>query len=152
MSEYAPQPLPPKTRLPEPNPETRKAHRRQVLRQITLPLGAMLLLVSAVVAATALYGVGELERWGQIATLFVLLPAMALTLILIAVCVFMMVAIAQALRLLPPYARLAQNAIERVRRQTLSGANISVEPLLQIQSFLAMVDAVFGRGNHRGEA
>ena len=52
---------------------------------------------------------------------------------------------ARLIQELPPYARQTQLAIERVKSQVRSGADISVQPMMQIQSFLAMLDTLIGR-------
>jgi len=53
--------------------------------------------------------------------------------------------VSQILRQLPPYTRLAQDGIETIKERAIAGADISVKPVMKIQSFLAVIDALRGR-------
>ncbi len=132
--------------LPKPNPVTRAVHRREVLRQITLPLVLALAALGAFVAWVVYAQVGTLERWAEIATLFLALPLLALSLLLWIIAAALLAGVTYILRFLPPYARLTQEAVNKVRRQIERGAEISTRPLVQIQSFLAMMEALVGLG------
>ena len=136
---------PPARPLPKPNPVTRAAHRREVLRQVTLPLILFVLGFIALVVWFVLAKVGTVAAWSQIATIFLVLPAMMLSLLLLVVLAGLVYVIAQALHFLPPYARLTQDAIERVNQQVKAGADVSAKPIIQIRSYIAMLDALFGR-------
>jgi hypothetical protein len=135
--------------LPGPNPTTRARHRKQLLRQITLPLFFGALVVIAVVVWLYVSGIGNAETWAQITTIFLLLPVLVLSLIPLAVAIALIYGVTQILSILPPYAHQAQLAIDRIERQIKSGADISVAPVLKIQSFLAVVDTIFGRNSSR---
>lgn len=135
--------------MPQRNPVTLQAHRREVLRQIALPLTAGVLLLAALVIWLVLAGVGDAEVWGQISTIFILLLFMLLALVPLAFFVAVIYACTELLRIIPPFARQTQQAIEQIESQVKSGADISVAPMLKIKSFLAMVDALFGRQNHK---
>ncbi len=134
---------------PLPNPVTQKAHRREVLRQITLPISAGVLLLAALITWLVLAGVGDAEVWGQISTIFLLLLVMLLALIPLAAIVAVIFASTQLLSILPPAASQAQQAIEQIEQQIKAGADISLAPMVQVKSFLAMVEALFGRQNHK---
>jgi hypothetical protein len=144
MTDFTPSDFPSLSR-PVPNPVTRLAHRKEVLRQITLPLVIAILLISVAVYYLVQMEIGSVERWAEISfiVLIVFLSGTVLfPLVLIMVLIYV---ITQLLRILPIYARQAQIAIERVKSQVRSGADVSVAPLMQIQSFLAMVETLFGR-------
>lgn len=144
MSDYSPNKIAVDLK-PKPNPVTRRAHRRQVLRQIALPFALVIVLVAAVVVILVLSGVGDAERWAEISTIFIVLLTLIALLAPLALALGMIYLIAQLLRSLPIYTHQAQQAIERIKSQIRSGSDISVRPLLQIQSFLAMMDTLFGR-------
>ena len=131
--------------LPEPNPKTRATHRRDVRRQLTLPIVLLLLLIVVVVAALVYFKVGTIERWSQIATIFLVLFGLIVGLIVLSLLVVVTFLISQLLRALPPYARLTQDAIEKIQDQAIRGADISAKPVIQVKSFLAMIGALFSR-------
>ena len=142
MTEFTPSP---KQSLPEPNPETRAAHRREVLRQITLPLIFLLIALIGAGVWVVWAGVGSIERWSQIATIFLILFGLFIGLIVLAVFVALTFIVTQILRILPPYTRVAQDAIEQIDRQVKAGADISVKPVIEVQRFLAVIDVLFKR-------
>ncbi len=135
---------PPKP-LPKPNPVTQAEHRRQMIRQVTWPLVTAILLVVGLAAALIYNQVGTVERWSQIATLFILLPAMLIGLILLGILAGIVFGLSQLLRFLPPYARLTQDAVEKVSRQIKAGAEISTKPINQIRRFIATIERLLGR-------
>lgn len=137
--------------LPKPNPVTQAAHRREVLRQVTIPFVFFLLAIVVLIGVLVTNGIGTAESWAQISTIFLILPLLILALIALGIVGAAVYAITQLLSLLPPYARLTQQAITRLEEQIESGADISVEPLLQIKSFLAMADTLFGRNKKNNE-
>ena len=90
-------------------------------------------------------GVGSIERWSQIATIFLILFGLFIGLIGLAVFVALTFIVTQILRILPPYTRVAQDAIEQIDRQVKAGADISVKPVIEVQRFLAVIDVLFKR-------
>lgn len=144
MKEYPPKPKP-RSRLPEPNPFTQRIHRQEILRQVIIPLILGIILVVVIVYGLGRANMGDLDRWVEVSIIFLLLPLFILGWVPLAAIIFLIYAISQILRLLPPYTRLTQQAIRRIEGQIKSGANFSVRPLIQIESFLAIVDQIFGR-------
>lgn len=140
--------IPPQIRgksLPEPNPATQAAHRREVAWQVMIPfIGALVIFIGIVVALVGT-GVGTVEQWAQIAVIFMSFFGLALGLVVLAVLVVLFFVITQVLKLLPPYARVAQDAIMQIDRQIKAGADISVKPVIEVQRFLAMVDVLLGK-------
>ena len=68
-----------------------------------------------------------------------------LALILLVIVAGVLYLVNYILKILPPYARLAQDGIETVKMQVEKGADISSKPVIQIKSFLAVVNAIFRR-------
>ena len=128
-----------------PNPETRAAHKREFGKQVLLPLGLFLLFSVGAAAAAVYFHVGSVESWSQIASIFLMLFWMVLGLLLLAILVGLVYLISRALQLLPPYTRMAQDGIETIRKQVETGSDITVKPVIKIQSFLAVIDALLGR-------
>lgn len=135
----------PKRSLPEPNPETRAIHRREVFRQITLPLIFMLLALIGAGIWAVWAGVGSIERWSQIATIFLAFFGLLIGLIVLAVFAALTFIVTQILRILPPYTRIAQDAIKKIDRQVKAGADIAVKPVIEVQRFLAVINVLFKR-------
>jgi preprotein translocase subunit SecY len=131
--------------LPTPNPFTQASHRREVKRQVVLPLGITLFIFISVVTWLAWAGVGTVERWSQIAVIFMLMIGLVLGLIFLSVIIGLFYLITMILRTIPPYARMAQDAISKINQQVQTGSNVSVRPVIEIQKFLAMVDVLLGR-------
>ncbi len=89
--------------------------------------------------------VGSIERWSQIATFFLTLFGLFIGLIVLAVFVALTFIVTQILRILPPYTRVALDAIEKIDRQVKIGADISVKPVIEVQRFLAVIEVLFKR-------
>lgn len=144
MTDFTPSDFPALSR-PVPNPVTRAAHRREVVRQIILPLVIAILLLAAAVYFLVQMEIGSIERWAEVSLILLMAIFLAATLFPLVLIATLIFATTQLLRILPSYARRAQIAIERVKSEVRSGADISVVPLMQIQSYLAMLDTLFGR-------
>jgi hypothetical protein len=128
-----------------PNPETRASHKREFGRQVLLPLGLFLLISAGAVAAAVYFQVGSVERWSQIASIFLMIFWMLLGLILLVILGGLVFVVSKLLHLLPPYTRIAQDGIETIRTQVEAGTDITVKPVIKIQSFLAVIDTLLGR-------
>ena len=131
--------------LPERNPVTQKAHGRQVLWQVTLPLalGVIVVLVLAVLVAMA--GEAEASLWADISIIFLLIPTILVALLFLIVLVGLIYALVKILQILPRYALIAQNFTYKVERRARSGANRAAEPILRYHSFVAAVRTLFRR-------
>jgi hypothetical protein len=128
-----------------PNPETRASHKREFSKQVLLPLGLFLLISAGVVTAAVYFQVGGVERWSQIASIFLMIFWMLLGLILLVILGGLVYVVSKIMQLLPPYTRIAQDGIETIRKQVEAGTDITVQPVIKIQSFLAVIDTLLGR-------
>jgi len=131
--------------LPSPNPVTRAKHRREVNRQVILPFFISAIVFMGVGIWLAWMGIGSVERWSQIAIIFILVLGLVLGFILLSMIIGLMYVTTIVLRTIPPYARIAQDAIEEINQQVKTGSNVSVRPVIEIQKFLAMMDVILGR-------
>lgn len=138
-------PLVKRKSLPAPNPATQAAHRREISIQVTLPLVIALLVFIGVGIWLVWAGVGTVERWAQIAMIFILLIAFILGLVLMGIVIGLLFLIIQVMRVIPPYTRLAQDAITKINQRVKTGADISIRPILELQKFLAVMDVLLGR-------
>ena len=131
--------------LPEPNPVTQASHRREFSRQVIVPILLFVLLSIALTVVFVLNDIGTVEAWSQIATIMLVglwLLGGLILLVLVGALVYM---VSSVLKVLPPYTRLTQDAIEKLKTQVEKGAEISAKPVIQIQSYLAMINAIFRR-------
>lgn len=117
--------------------------------ELWLPLGGMLLIAAALIVLLGMRGVGTIDKWAQVSTILLVSVALIVGMVVLVVLVGLLVGVSQVLRILPSYARLAQNAIENIERQIIAGANISAQPVIEIKSFLAMVNAFFGKNERK---
>jgi hypothetical protein len=131
--------------LPEPNPVTRAAHKKDFFKRVILPLVLGILVLIALVVTFILVPVGDIGTWSQIATIFLIGLWLLIGLILLILVGVLVYLVSYVLKVMPSYTRMAQNGIETIREQATKGADITVKPVIQIQSFLAAVNAIFGR-------
>ncbi|MFN2144224.1 MAG: hypothetical protein ACK2T7_02675 [Anaerolineales bacterium] len=131
--------------LPEPNPVTREAHRKDFFRRVTLPLILALLLVAAVVVSFVLVPVGDIESWSQISTILLITLALVIGLFGLVILVIMVYLVSYLLKLLPPYTRMAQDGIAQIKTYAEKGADIPVKPVIQVQSFISAINTLFRR-------
>lgn len=134
-----------KIELPEPNPVTRASHRRDFFRRIILPVVLFLLLSIALAVVFVSQKVGSVAVWSQIATIFLIAFTMLVAMLVLALVAALVYLVSYILKILPPYARLAQDGIETIQTQVEKGMDISAKPVIQIKSFLAIVNAIFRR-------
>ncbi len=134
-----------KKQLPAPNPVTKRAYRRDVIRQITLPLIFVFIVSIAMVTWLVMENIGTIQEWSSISQILLILPALFLGLVVFILFIALIWLVSYLLKSLPPYARLTQDAINNLENQIKSGADISVKPIIQIQSFIAVIDILLGR-------
>ncbi len=132
--------------LPERNPVTHAAHRREVLLQISMPLLIGVLLVLAaiigvvwagVVGSPDVNGTPLVSRWADVSLLWLLIPALIFALIFLILLGSLVYALTMLLSVLPGYARLTQDFFLRVQEKTKLVADKLVEPVLKLHSFRA---------------
>ena len=128
-----------------PNPKTRAAHKKEFRKQVILPLSIFFILLGVASALLIYFEIGTIERWSQIASIALISLSMVIGLVILALLVGLVFLVGQILRQLPPYTRLAQDGIETIKEQVITGADITVKPVMKIQSFLAVIDALRGR-------
>mgnify|MGYP001054377048 FL=1 len=126
--------------LPERNPTTHAAHRKQVWWQITLPL-----VIGCLVFALAFAGVvwaasgasPEITRWADISLIWLILPALFFALLGLGVVVGLTVLVSKLLGVLPGYARLVQDSFKNIQAKTLKFNDALVAPALKLKSWSA---------------
>jgi cobalamin biosynthesis protein CobD/CbiB len=131
--------------IPERNPQTQAAHRREVLWQITVPfiLGIILFLVVAVLAS--LSGPAPARLWGEVALIWLILPMFVVLLILIGITGGLVYLLIRLNLALPGLAFKTQNLVRAVQEKITAVADQMVKPVFKIEGMRASVKSIFGR-------
>src|SRR5690606_35236343 len=128
----------PPVSVPLRNPVTHEKHRREVFRQIFLPLiiGIILLCAASVfVAYAGLSGTGDVSRWADISVIWIVVPAMVATLIFLILIVGLIYAVIWLLSSLPPLFRRVQDFMVRLHYAVRRGADASAAPFIKVSGF-----------------
>lgn len=137
-----------KAHLPSPvEHESFKTHRRDLVRQILLPilLATAVIIVVAVMTGIATFREGgDAARWAAISTIWIVLPVMTAGLILLVVFIGLIYLMARLLQLIPPYTDKAQKFAWRVEGYVRQGADMAAKPILAVEELIAMFKKLFG--------
>jgi hypothetical protein len=129
--------------MPERNTLTQREHAREVLWQITIPLviGVVIVLALAVLSVVML-DEAEASLWADISLIFLLIPLMLVSLLLMALLSGVIYMLLRLLKVIPPYARKVQDFAYRIEQRARSGANAAAEPILRVNSVVAGYQAL----------
>lgn len=123
-------------------------HRRQVMRQIILPVALSALSLVAIVVwvsyATFNQG-GDVGRWAAISTIWVIIPMLVGGLVVLAILGGLIYGMARLLNALPYYTGIAQDYIFIARGYIMRAADMSVKPILKLNEWLQTAKAFFER-------
>jgi hypothetical protein len=131
--------------IPKRNLETQKQHRRQMFWQVFFPLGVgvILMLVVCVLPVAAIAQGGEVRKWADISLMWVILPGMIFSLIPLALLAGSIYGLVKLFRLLPGWMFRVQGVFNQIRNLVRQYSDKAVEPVLQVQSFNARIQAAF---------
>ncbi len=127
--------------LPERNPVTHRAHRREVLLQITIPflIGLVIILVPSVLIS---FGPDDfVSRWGDTSLIWLIIPQLFVCLLFLIFMGALAFGVVWLVRTLPAYARQVQDFFNQVGLRTRKITDSIVEPVLRIQSLNAKLKA-----------
>lgn len=134
------------------NPITTEQHRREVFRQISLPLAigvlVCLILAGMVVATTSL---GHLSRWADISMIWLIIPTFFCTFLVMVLFAGLVYLTVISIQKLPVFSFKALNFMRNMQASLLRFNNILVEPFLKYESTKSKGKAVINgfRLNHR---
>jgi hypothetical protein len=134
--------------LPEPVHESYLRHRRQRTTQIILPivLAALLFVASIVlIGISAFGGAGDAGRWAAIATMWLATHVFVLEFIFLALLLGMIYLLAQLLRVAPTYTGRAQDIVHKLAIRIRRAADMTVRPIIALNSHGATIKALLGR-------
>jgi hypothetical protein len=139
-----------KAQLPKPTHYSYEMHRKQVVRQIILPVVfAVLVMISMIVLisyATFNQG-GDVGRWAAISTMWILIPVMGVGLLVLAILIGLIYLLYLALYHLPHYSAIGQDYVFKARGYVIRAANMVVKPIFALDGWLENLKAFFGRIN-----
>ena len=137
-----------KVTLLQPKHLSYKAHRKQVLTQVILPviLATLLMLGMIVLISFATFrDGGDVSRWAAISTIWIILPIMAAGLLFFALLLGLVFVLARILQILPVYTGKAQDLAYKGRTYIIRAADLTVRPIIFFNGLIANVKAFFGR-------
>ena len=123
-------------------------HRRQVMRQVVLPVVlSALALVGMIVwisIATFKQG-GDVGRWAAVSTIWVIIPTLLGGLVVLAILGGLIYGMARLLKALPYYTGIAQDYVVLARGYIVRGADMAVKPIVALNGWLQTAKAFFER-------
>ena len=135
-----------KANISQPVHESYKRHRKQVMRQIILPMVLTSVLFIALIVlinvATFRDG-GDVGRWAAISTIWIVIPIMIGLLIFIAILGGLVYLMQRLLNITPTYTSLAQDYVYLAEGYIKRAAESIVKPVVQLNGILASILAFF---------
>lgn len=137
-----------KAQIPQVERYSYLQHRKQVTRQIILPvIIASLLMIGLIVLiclATFNQG-GDVGRWAAISTMWILIPVIIAGILALAILIGMIYLLARGLGALPYYTGIAQDYVYIARGYIVRGADMLVKPVIGLNAWLENVKDFIGR-------
>ena len=118
-----------------------KETRRQVWKQIYLPVGIGVLVLVGMVVGVSWIGVGTTGVWADVSLVLILLPAFLLGLVGLIILVGLTYVLLQLIYLLPGPLHRLQAEIERLGKATRRGADVIVRPIFMLGAVKAALKA-----------
>ncbi|GAB1470450.1 hypothetical protein MASR2M66_13270 [Chloroflexota bacterium] len=123
-------------------------HRRQMMRQVILPviLSALVLVAIVVWVSISTFSQGgDVGRWAAISTMWVIIPMLLGGLVVLAILGGLIYGMARLLGALPYYSGIAQDYVQIARSYIIRGANMAVKPIIALNGWLEAAKAFFER-------
>jgi len=138
--------------IPRLERESYVKHRRDVKRQIILPIALVIIFGAglgglAIYAATA--GSGKVSIWADIATIWVVIPLMVMLLVITALLGGLVYGLASLLKVSPRYTGIAQAYVFWFNAQVKIWTDKLTEPVLQIKTWLDLLIRLFSKNEKK---
>jgi uncharacterized membrane protein len=137
-----------KAQIPQSQHYSYIKHRRQVVRQIVLPvvLSALLMIGLIVLICLSTFNQsGDVGRWAAISTIWIVIPVMLAGLLVLVVLIGIIYLLARALGALPYYTGIAQDYVYIARGYIIRGADMVVKPIISLNAWLENLKDFVGR-------
>ena len=125
---------------PQASRKTYLKHRQDLLRQIILPIALVTLLVlaAAILIALATAQGGNVNKWAAAATIWMVIPLMALMLVLVLTSWGVVYLLVRLLQVTPRYTGIAQETLLRFNDQILLWVDRIIQPIIKIKAWIGM--------------
>ena len=130
-------------------------HRRQMLLQVWLPLAASILVVLALVILTivgAVQGSSQIERWGNISAVLIILPALLFGLIFLILLAAAVYGLAKLLKRLPVWMLKAQLFMIQISLGVRRASDTATKPIFAVNTFTTRATTLWDQVFHRKAA
>lgn len=127
--------------LPEPNPVTQAAYKKQIRVEIFLPLALTLLLSVVVIALVIISGTGDASVWADVAIVFIAIPILILGLLFLAATIASVFGLYKALDFLPSITVQGQDLSLKLRQNAQMVADRLADPVKSMESINTSVRA-----------
>lgn len=137
-----------KAMLPRHEHESYRRHRKQVWRQIILPMAlavALMLVLTVLLIIVTARGSEDVGRWAAISTIWILLPVLLAGLVVFVLLVGLIYLMARLLGVLPTYTGLAQDYVQLGALYVQRFTEAAVKPIFAVDGLAAYFKAIFGR-------
>lgn len=124
------------------NPVTQEAHRRQAFWQIYFPLILFGVLVIVAIVLAVLMSSQGVSKWADISLIYMISLAMVSFLIITVFLVISAIYTGKLLKATPYFFFTIQRYAFLIELRVKKAANVSVEPFLRINSFIAGARAI----------
>jgi FtsH-binding integral membrane protein len=137
--------------VPQRNEDTHAQHRKQMFWQVFFPLGVgvILMLGVCVLPVAAVAQNGDVSKWADISLIWLILPALILSVIPLALLVGMIYGVTRLVGVLPGWMFKLQGLLETVKMYVRRYADKVVEPVIWYESFRASVGAAMPKQNRK---
>ena len=128
-------------RVPSPAAE----HRRQMIWQVWVPLSASILIVLGLIGMTiagALLKSNQVERWGNLSTVWVILPVLFVGLIFLAIIIACVYGMSKLLIRMPGWMLKLQMGVVHIGQIIRRAADISTRPVMTVNGVQARMETV----------
>ena len=133
---------------PSENHASYRKHRKQTWRQIYVPILIIIILgftLAFVIGSSTISGQGDSQRWAAISTIWLVIPVLVFSLVVLALLIFGIYLMLRLLKLIPPYSAKAQYHVNLTVQKTRYYADLSVKPVLFLEGVIASIKKVFRR-------
>jgi hypothetical protein len=127
--------------VPQPDRQSYLKHRRDVTRQIILPV-VLAVVIGAGIAALTIYaatgGSAGVSLWADISLIWLITPMMFLALVILALTVALVYGLSQLLDVSPRYTGLVQQYALWINAEIVLWTDKIIQPVLSLKAWLGM--------------
>ena len=127
--------------VPQPDRESYLKHRRDVNRQIILPV-ALVAVIGVGIAALTIYaatgGSAGVSLWADISLIWLIIPMMFLSLVILALTVGLVYGLTKLLKVSPRYTGIVQQYALWINAEIVLWTDKIIEPVLSLKTWLGL--------------